>query len=369
MTTITQIQNINAFVEAFITEHGSEDMVAMWQSEDIQSEFMKLAEQVKTKGKTKGSGKKDPNKPKRGKSAYLFFCADHRLDVNEQLGDDAKATEVTAELGRMWNELKESGKEADKQKLIRYENAAKADKERYLADMEGYEPPSDEELDAKPRGRGKGKKASGKKDPNKPKRGKSSYIFFCADHREEAKAQLGAEAKATEVTAELGRLWNTLKESDQEADKKKFAQYEKKAQEDKERYLAEQEAYENANGEESGETKKKTEEVVEEVIEEDDEETAQLKKMLQAKIKPKTSEKTSEKKTSEKKTSEKKTSEKKTSEKKTTGFSLFCKATRAEVKEENPDAKSADITKLLSGMWKDLTKGAQNEWKERAAQM
>ena len=105
-------------------------------------------------------------------------------------------------------------------------------------------------------------------------------------------------------------------------------------------------------------SKKKSEQPIEEelIIEEDDTEMENLKKLLAEKNKSK-------------KTSEKKTSEKKTSEKKTTGFSLFCKETRKEVKEENPDAKSADITKLLSGMWKELSKEDQQEWKDRAAQM
>ena len=208
--------------------------------------------------------------------------------------------------------------------------------------------------------KGKGKKASGKKDPNKPKRGKSAYLFFCADHREDVKAQLGEEAKTTEVTAELGRMWNEIKESTKKEDKQKLSKYEDMAKSDKERYLSEMEGYEQSSEEEMVDegSKKKSEQPIEEelIIEEDDTEMENLKKLLAEKNKSK-------------KTSEKKTSEKKTSEKKTTGFSLFCKETRKEVKEENPDAKSADITKLLSGMWKELSKEDQQEWKDRAAQM
>ena len=95
---------MNAYIEAFIAEHGSEDMVETWQDDENQTEFMKLAKKM-NKGK-KETSPKDPNKPKRGKSAYLFFCADNRAKTKEELGDDAKATEVTAELGKRWNELK-----------------------------------------------------------------------------------------------------------------------------------------------------------------------------------------------------------------------------------------------------------------------
>ena len=141
MTNNTQMTNINELFMQFLNEHGSEDMVQEWQKPKYQEKLMELLPK-----KTKVSGKKDPNKPKRGKSAYLFFCGDHRASVKEELGDEAKATEVTAELGRQWNELKESTKAADKKKIAKYEEQAKKDKERYLTEMAEYEPPSDGEL-------------------------------------------------------------------------------------------------------------------------------------------------------------------------------------------------------------------------------
>ncbi len=346
MTTTTQMQNMNGFIEAFITEHGSEEMVAMWQSEEIQSEFMKLAK----KCNTKKSGKKDPNMPKRGKSAYIFFCAENRPAVKSNLGDEAKATDVTAELGRLWSELKESTKSSDKKKLAQYEEQAKADKERYLTEIADYEPTSEEDLEEKRKGRGRGKKSSGKKDPNKPKRGKSSYIFFCADHRAEVKTNLGDEAKQTEITTELGRLWNDIKESTKSSDKKKLAKYEEQAKADKERYLTEMAEYEpNSSGEET-------------TVQGDPEPEPEVDTQDADEI-PAPPEKTEKKEKTEK--TEKK-SPKKSSEKKTTGYSLFQKAFREDVKEENPEMKPAEITKLLSGMWKDLDKEEQQEWKDRA---
>ena len=65
-------------------------------------EELTMARKSKKKGK-----KKDKNAPKRGKSAYLFFCNDKRAEIKEELGEDAKATEVTSRLGELWNELKE----------------------------------------------------------------------------------------------------------------------------------------------------------------------------------------------------------------------------------------------------------------------
>ena len=325
MTNAQMMKNINAYVEAFLTEHGNENMVELWQEATNQQGFSKVVKFDK-----KSSGKKDPNKPKRGKSAYIFFCADHREKAKAELGDGAKATDVIAELGRQWNELKASTKASDKTKLEKDEEQAREDKERYEGEMTDYTPPpSDEE------GAGK-KKSSGKKDPNKPKRGKSAYLFFCADHREKAKEELGDGAKATEVTAELGRQWNELKASTKASDKKKLEKYEELAREDKERYESEMVEY-----------SPKESDV--------DPEATQI-------IEP-------EKKAGEKKAGEKKAGEKKDSGKKVTGYVLFCKEHREEVVADNPELKGAEITKILAGMWKDLDSEEQEEWKHRASAM
>jgi len=232
MTTIAQMKNINAYVEAFIAEHGDENMVELWQDEEVQKQFNKLINATK---KDKGSGKKDPNKPKRGKSAYIFFCAEHREKAKETLGEGAKATEVTAELGRQWNELKASTKASDKKKLEKYEELAREDKERYESEMADYSPKESNE------------------DP-----------------------------EATQI------------------------------------------------------------------------------------IEP---EKVGEKKVGEKKVGEKKVGEKKDSGKKITGYVLFCKEHREKVVEDNPEIKGAEITKILAGMWKELTSEEQEEWKHRASIM
>ena len=326
--TNAQMKNINAYVEAFLTEHGNENMVELWQEATNQQEFIKLIKVVK---KSSG-GKKDPNKPKRGKSAYIFFCADHRDKAKEELGEGAKATAVTAELGRQWNELKASTKASDKKKLEKYEEKAREDKERYESEMVDYTPPpSDEE------GSGK-KKSSGKKDPNKPKRGKSAYLFFCAEHREKAKEELGEGAKATEVTAELGRQWNELKASTKASDKKKLEKYEKQAREDKERYESEMADYTPPSNDEEKEEKEK--------------------------------EKEKEKKKDEKKDEKKKDEEKKEKkEKKKTGFELFCQEYREEVEYEEPDEEEHLYERTLLEMWEDLDEEEQEEWEHRASVM
>jgi len=357
MTTNAQMKNINAYVEAFLTEHGDENLLELWKCDKIQQAFDKVTNEKKSSEK-KSSGKKDPNKPKRGKSAYLFFCADHREKVKEELGDAAKATAVTKELGKRWNELKASTKASDKKKLEKYEEQAREDKERYEGEIVDYTPPPSDEEDA-----GK-KKSSGKKDPNKPKRGKSTYIFFCADHREKVKEELGDAAKATDVIAELGKRWNELKASTKASDKKKLEKYEKQARDDKERYEMEMAAY---------------------TLTPSDENEDEMKKMLVANEKlnipeglthgtPGTSEMQiiapipyPEPPTDGKPINyPEPPTEKKSSKKKVSGYVLFCMEERPKVIEQYPDAKGAEVTKFLADLWKAMDTEEKNHWNNKA---
>ena len=68
-----------------------------------------------------------------------------------------------------------------------------------------------------------------KKDSNAPKRGKSSYIFFCVDKREEIK-KANPNMSAKDIIRELGRVW---REDTSESDR---AKYESQSIADKKRY-------------------------------------------------------------------------------------------------------------------------------------
>lgn len=84
-------------------------------------------------------------------------------------------------------------------------------------------------------GRGAGKR---KKDPNAPKRGRTSYLFFCEAMRETVKAE-NPTMDAKEVTSELGARWNALKANKP----KEVAKYVKLAEADKARYEEEKSSY------------------------------------------------------------------------------------------------------------------------------
>jgi hypothetical protein len=67
-----------------------------------------------------------------------------------------------------------------------------------------------------------------------PKRGKTSYLFFCSDKRGEIMKEFpGLSVK--EITIKLGALWKELKNSNNE----EYKHYEKLASEDNKRYYSE----------------------------------------------------------------------------------------------------------------------------------
>jgi hypothetical protein len=231
MTAINhQTQGIIDYVKAFLSQATTEDadmdtIMQQWMSPDNIADVGALLKRSAPKRST-GTKLKDPNKPKRGRSAYIQFCADERPAAKAAL-DDPKPTEVTAELGRRWNVLKDSKKSADKKRHAKYVEAAVVDKQRYNDEMGAYSEPSEAELELltvnKPkRGRKSTKKPT---EEGKPKRGRSAYIFYCQATRPAIKEEM-ADAKATEVTAELGARWSALKALVDGGDAGSCAEYE-----------------------------------------------------------------------------------------------------------------------------------------------
>ncbi|KAI4148097.1 MAG: hypothetical protein LQ340_005239 [Diploschistes diacapsis] len=85
----------------------------------------------KTKSKADGGKKKkDPNAPKRGLSAYMFFANEQRENVREENPGIAFG-QVGKVLGERWKALSPQERQP-------YEDKAKADKERYDAEKASY---------------------------------------------------------------------------------------------------------------------------------------------------------------------------------------------------------------------------------------
>ena len=340
---------IAKFVAKFLSDNGSEELVEKWNTQENIEAFNNVA--VKTK---RSSDKiKDPKKPKRGRSAYIFFCAKKREEAKANLGDGAKATEVTSELGLMWNELKASTESADKKLLASLVSEAAEDKARYTMEMESYVVPSDEELATMVSPK-KGRKTSDK-DPNAPKKCRSAYIFFCSAMRPQVKEELGDEGKSL-IMSELGKRWKELKEDEDREEE--LAKYTKMAAEDKTRYEEEKKDH-------------PTESAPKKDAEKSDEEKPAPKK---TKPKPKKDAKESdaddeEKPAPKKDKAKKKANDEKESPKKKTGYAYFCSVNREGVKNDNPDMKAQEVTRELARLWKELDKDEQKEWSSSAANL
>ena len=338
MATTTKITNINEFVLDFLSKVGLEydseisaGFLEAWSSTENQEELATILPKTVTKVVTKVVTKKlkDPNKPKRPRSSYIFFCSAKRSEVKAKMGDDAKATDVTSALGEAWGKLKED----DLVQLAIYTKLAEDDKVRFDKEMESYESPSDSELESTEKKR----KSSGKKNKDAPKRPKSSYLFFCMEERAKIKEEMGEDAKATEVTAALGVAWGELKESKKKADVSKMEKLTKMAEDDKTRYLAEMSLAAEKEGSNTEESSLSNEDVVEEYA---------------APVKPKTVKGTTKGVKDE------------NVPKKKNGYTTFCQENRESVKTENPELNGTDITKKLSQMWKALSEEKRAEWKE-----
>ncbi|MCJ1371466.1 Non-histone chromosomal protein 6 [Loxospora ochrophaea] len=92
---------------------------------------------TKAKAVTEGKKKKDPNAPKRGLSAYMFFANEQRDNVREE-NPGISFGQVGKVLGERWKALNTKQREP-------YEAKAKTDKERYESEKASYVTGDDEE--------------------------------------------------------------------------------------------------------------------------------------------------------------------------------------------------------------------------------
>ena len=150
------------------------------------------------------------------------------------------------------------------------------------------------------------------KDPNAPKRPKSSYLFFCDEHRADVK-EANSELKMPQISSKLGEMWKSLSE-------RKKAKYDKKAEQAKEEYKKLMETY----------------------VRPDDEELAKLD--VNHKGRRRSSNGESKKKNKKDPNAPKRPM---------TAFLYFSKDKRPEIKEANPDMKVGDIAKELGRLWKE----------------
>jgi hypothetical protein len=307
------LKQLNKLVLAFLRDHAdAANQDELWMDSDTQKQVKNLLFRA-------SKPLRDPNAPKRGKSSYLYFCQENRSTVKKSLGDNSKATDVTRELGVRWNKLKSNKKKV--KQLNKYKKLADVDKKRYQDEKAAYTTPKEFRTAVKSNG---------------PKRARSAYLYFCVANRNLVKKELGEGSKATDVTRELGARWGVLKKD------KGTEKFDKLAVKDKKRYQDEKSTASSSSSSVSEE-----DELVDEVSVEKSSKKAPKKKV--------------------KTLGSKKSSKKVSSKTGRNGYQVYCKEHRDQVKKDNPNVRSQEVTKKLSAAWKNLSSDEQDVYKQSAA--
>ena len=165
--------------------------------------------------KNKNTKPKDPNAPKKPKSAYLIYCQENRNKMILNF-PDLLPKEILSKLGAAWKEIK------DEPACAPYVHKANKEREKYDNEMCDYTPSDkyNEELaeyNANPENVKKTKTKKNKVDPDKPKKPQTIFFKFSKEMRNKVKEE-NPDMKSEEVASELGRLWKnevTQEEKDQ----------------------------------------------------------------------------------------------------------------------------------------------------------
>lgn len=177
------VSTINTFVKSFLS--GEDTSVEAWTSPSNQK---LLKGSLSGKKSSRGEEKKKQDKPKKSKSAYLYFCEEERSRI-KQAQPELTSTQITVLLGQRWKSLKDDSSRASE--LSSYEKKASADTERYLKE--------------------KGETTTKSKKDYKPKKPKSAYLVFCEENRPVVKREM-PDLSAKEIISELGRRWQQQKQ-------------------------------------------------------------------------------------------------------------------------------------------------------------
>jgi len=179
--------------------------------------------------------KKDPNAPKRAKTAFNYFSADKRKEI-QQANPGIAFGEISKLIGEAFKNL-------DSAELVKYETLAKQDKRRYASEMENYNPPEDSDDDSDDgKTKSKGKKKA-KKDPNAPKGPMNAYMLFSQSVRDEIKAE-NPDFKMGDISKETGARYKAMNDEEK-------AKWQAKADKAKEVYKEQMKEYEKNKPEKS----------------------------------------------------------------------------------------------------------------------
>merc|ERR1712136_306094 len=161
---------------------------------------------------------KDPNKPKQTKNPFMFFMAEYSVKVRSENPDSHMSVgDVSRMVSAKWASLTD----AEKQK---YTDMADKDKQRHEEEMKNYQAPPPVMV-----------AVNDAKDPNKPKRNLSAFMFFSIETGAKMRKE-NSGMSTTDISKAIGSLWKDI-----DAEKRK--KYDGMAEKDIKRYEEEMELY------------------------------------------------------------------------------------------------------------------------------
>ena len=134
-----------------------------------------------------------------------------RQELKEEF-PDADGKEITRMLGERWNELKDDEDREDE--LLKYQELAKEDKERYKKEMESYVPSEEDEDEEKPKT--KKTKRVKKTESKENEIDKVGFKKFANASREDYKEE-NPEMKPAQITKLMKEEWATMEASEKKA--------------------------------------------------------------------------------------------------------------------------------------------------------
>uniref|UniRef100_A0A7N0U7J4 HMG box domain-containing protein n=1 Tax=Kalanchoe fedtschenkoi TaxID=63787 RepID=A0A7N0U7J4_KALFE len=230
---------------------------------EFYEQYMQFLQEAET-GNKKAKKEKDPLKPKKPMLAYFIYSNERRPAL---MGQSKSVLEISKITGEEWKTMSERKKKP-------YEEMAKKNKEKYLAEMEEYtKKKAEEELNQKTeeeemlkiqkqealqllkkkektdniikktkedkQKKKQAKEGKAEVDPNKPKKPASSYILFSKEARKNLQEERPGVNNATlsalisvkwkEITDEEKQRWNDKAAQAMDAYKKEMEEYKKSA--------------------------------------------------------------------------------------------------------------------------------------------
>jgi len=306
--------------------------------------------------------KKNSNRLKKPKSAFLLWSKEQRQAVSEE-HPNASFAEMSAIMGEKWKSVSEEERkpyleryqiekdiylklvgqekrEAEALRLLHEEQSKKQGQEL----LEQYLAYKKEAEDAE----GNGKKKRKEKDPLKPKHPTTAFFAFCNSRRP---ALLEAKTRIPEIGKILGEEWKALSDA-------KRVPFEKIAATEKTRYAAELEAYKISKAEESIAAEKEMEEKVKL-------EKVQALQLFKQKEKTDQAKKLMKDLTKEKKKAKEQAKDPNKPKKPLSSYLIFSMEMRKILDEEKPGMTFAEMNALIALKWKETSD--KQIWNDKAS--